>query len=465
MTKAASVNQAYLEDASGLVGHAGSVFVPKDEAGVAEVLRRAGREGIGVTVAGAGTGLVGGRVPRGGWVLSTEALNQLKIFPGYAVAGAGVTLKNLHAAAAATKQFYAPDPTETASYIGGNIATNASGSRSFRYGATRQHVLALRVVLASGEILHVRRGQAVDFPVAAISIPHTTKHSAGYPLRPGMDWVDLFVGSEGTLGVVTEAELRLLPMAKEILAGVVFFASDEDALNAVDRWRAEASPRMIEYFDRPSLGILRTGFPEIPADAGAALLIEQELKGDDDPETGRWVERLERDHALLNDSWFGTSSADRDRFRAFRHALPDLVNDRLRQNGNLKLASDCAVPLERGREMLGFYRRRLEETFPGKYVIFGHIGDAHLHVNILPAKAEGDRAMAVLMEFAREAVSLGGTVSAEHGLGKRKTPLLEIQFSAEEIEAMKAVKRRLDPMGILGRGTLWCEEAGAKTKS
>jgi FAD/FMN-containing dehydrogenase len=115
--------------------------------------------------------------------------------------------------------------------------------------------------------------------------------------------------------------------------------------------------------------------------------------------------------------------------------------------------------------MLQFYRRRLEETFPGQYVIFGHIGDAHLHVNILPHKNEADRAMALLLEFAREAVSHGGTVSAEHGLGKRKTQMLGIQFSSEEIEAMKAVKRRLDPMGILGRGTFWGEDASLEVNS
>jgi FAD/FMN-containing dehydrogenase len=326
-TEITPINQSYLEDSSGLVGHADRLIIPSNEQEVSEVLRRASKEGVGVTIAGAGTGLVGGRVPRGGWVLSMERFNRLEVLPGRVVAGAGVILHDLHGAAAATGQFYAPDPTETASFIGGNIGTNASGSRSFRYGDTRQHVLALRVVLASGETLHVRRGQAVDFPVPAISMPRTTKHSAGYPLRPGMDWVDLFVGSEGTLGVITEAELRLLPIADTILAGVVFFANDEDVLNAVDRWRAETHPRMIEYFDRNSLDRLRIRFLEIPAGAGAALLIEQELDGEDDPEIEGWLERLERDHALLKHSWFGTSTTDRDRFRVFRHALPDLVND------------------------------------------------------------------------------------------------------------------------------------------
>jgi FAD/FMN-containing dehydrogenase len=389
--------------------------------------------------------------------LSLEKFSRLEIKPGAAFAGAGVLLQGLQAAAAATGQFYAPDPTETTACVGGTIGTNASGSRSYKYGATRRHVVGLHVVLANGEILHVRRGEAAALSISSISIPRSTKHAAGYSLSPGMDWIDLFVGSEGTLGVVTEAELALLPAPEAILGGVIFFTNDGDALDAVDDWRTSASPRMIEYFDRPSLELLRTRFAEIPASAAAALLIEQELESGDDPETQHWLERIERAKALVDDSWFGTANADRERFRMFRHSLPELVNETLRRTGCLKMGSDCAVPVERNREMLEFYRARLDQTFCGRYVIFGHIGDAHLHVNILPTKEESVQAAEILLEFARKAVALGGTVSAEHGLGKRKAHLLPIQFSREEIEAMKAVKRCLDPAWILGRGTLFVE--------
>jgi len=454
------INPSYLEDASGFRGRAERLFIPEDENEVAEVLRRATRERIPVTVSGAGTGLAGGRVPQGGWLLSLEKFLRMEINPGAAYSGAGVLLRDLQAAAARAGQFYPPDPTETSACMGGTIGTNASGSRGYKYGATRRHVLGLRVVLASGEMLHVRRGQAIDFPVPSISIPRSTKHAAGYFLRPGMDWIDLFVGSEGTLGVVTGAELRLLPAPGAVLGGVIFFVRDIDALAAVDQWRATSSPRMIEYFDRNSLHLLRTRFPEIPASASAALLIEQELKSDDDPEAGLWLERIERAKAMVDDSWFGTSAADRERFRTFRHSLPELVNDTLRRNGCLKMASDCAVPVENSSEMLDFYRARLEKTFSGRYVIFGHIGDAHLHVNILPSQQESAEAAAILLEFARKAVALDGTVSAEHGLGKRKAHLLSIQYTAEEIEAMRAVKRRLDPAWILGRGTVFEEPAG-----
>jgi FAD/FMN-containing dehydrogenase len=369
--------------------------------------------------------------------------------------GAGVLLRDVHAAAQASGQLYPPDPTETGAAIGGNIGTNASGSRSFRYGATRRWIQRLRVVLATGEIRQFTRGEAIDFDPGTVPLPNVTKNTAGYLLRLGMDWIDLFVGSEGTLGVVTEAALKLLPAAPAVLAGVVFFTSDEAAVNAVEHWRATTAPRMLEYMDRPSLRLLRTRFPEIPTEADAAILFDQELVSENDPEIDRWFDRLEAAGALSEASWFATTARDRERFRRFRHGLPELVNDTVRRNGALKMNTDYAVPLDRNREMLDYYRTRLEQEFPGRYVIFGHIGDAHVHVNLFSDPANPAHATGLLEEFARKAVELGGTVSAEHGLGKRKASLLKLQYAPEHIEAMRAVKRRLDPANILGRGTLF----------
>jgi FAD/FMN-containing dehydrogenase len=249
---------------------------------------------------------------------------------------------------------------------------------------------------------------------------------------------------------VLEAGLRLLPAPSSLLTGVVFFASDAAALDLVE---AEHPPslRMLEYLDAPSLDLLRPRYLEIPASAAAALLIEDEGGLEDE-----WIERLERHGALLDNSWFAAADADRERFRRFRHALPEAVNDTVRRRGLMKIGSDFAVPSARNREMLAFYRSRLEAGFPGKYVIFGHIGDAHVHANILPdGEPEAARARDLMIEFAREAVRLGGTVSAEHGLGKRKKSLLELQYSPEQLAAMREVKRRLDPRWLLGRGTLW----------
>jgi FAD/FMN-containing dehydrogenase len=449
------INSAYLEDASGYQGRADRVVIAGSEAEVVEAMRAAAAGGIPVTVAGAGTGITGARVPEGGWVLSLERLKGLQVGQGAAKVEPGVLLSDLHAAAARSGQFYPPDPTETAASLGGTIATNASGSRSFRFGSTRRWVEALRVVFADGAVREFRRGQAIDFDVPAIPLPDTTKNTAGYPLAPGMDWVDLFVGSEGTLGVVTAAEVKLLLAPKALLGGVVFFAADDLAIEAVEAWRP-ARPRMLEYFNGSALDVMRPRFPEIPAQARAALLFEQELESEDDPAVDEWLERLEAAGALVDESWFALSAADRERFRRFRHGLPELVNDTVRRRGFLKMESDYAVPLERNREMMAYYVAHLEEKFCGAYVIFGHIGDAHVHVNILPGTAAQAKAAPELMlDFARKAVSLGGTVSAEHGLGKRKAHLLALQYAPEHLQAMQAVKRRLDPQWLLGRGTLW----------
>ena len=417
----------------------------------------ASEAGIPVTIAGAGTGLTGGRVPLGGWVVSLEKFKRLEVQPGYAVAGAGVLLRDLHAATESTGQFYPPDPTETGASIGGTIATNASGSRSLKYGATRGWIEGLRVILANGRIMEVGRGRAINFDCGSIPLPCVTKNTAGYLLHPGMDWIDLFAGSEGTLGVVTEARLRLLPARRAVLAGVIFFPDDDRALDAVDAWRT-APARLLEYFDAPSLALLRNRFPEIPLQSRAAILFEQELASEDDAELDAWSERMDASGALA-DSWMALSAADRERFRQFRHALPELVNDTVRQSGALKMNTDYAVPMTRNREMLAYYRSRLEREFPGRYVIFGHIGDAHLHVNIFCSPENPQAAIGLILEFARKAVELGGTVSAEHGLGRRKAHLLKLQYSPEHLAMMRAVKRRLDPRNILGRGVLWESES------
>ena len=444
----------YLLDASGFTGTGDQVFTPIDAYEVSSVMRQASVELQPVTISGAGTGVTGGRVPQGGWVLSLEKLTNVEIGSGFATCGAGVLLRDLQTAATPSRQYYAPDPTEWGASLGGTVATNASGSRSYMYGDTRRHVRALQVVLASGEKLRLRRGEKPPIELPEIEGPKTTKNTAGYFLRPGMDYVDLFIGSEGTLGVVVEAEVVLMRMPKELFTGVVFYASDDQALQAVDDWREVRGLRMLEYLDAASLELIRPRFSEIPKDARSAILIEQEVNDGEDAEDA-WLTRLEKSKALES-SWFATSAADREKFRKFRHAVPEAVNDLVRRKGLTKMGSDFAVPIKRNGDMLKVYREALDREFPGQYVIFGHIGDAHLHANILPANQdEWTRAKALMLQFAAKAVEMGGTVSAEHGLGKRKKDLLPIMFSEHEIALMRSVKARLDPKNLLGRGTLF----------
>src|ERR1700730_16457618 len=169
-----------IADASGYAGRADQVFTPRSEEEIAAILTRASSEGVPVTVMGALTGLAGGAVPKSGWRISMARLRKLDVYPGKARVGTGVLLRDVQAAATASGQFYAPDPTENTSSIGGNIGGNDSGGRSFLYGATRRHVQAVRVVHVDGRVMEYRRGQKVDFEVPRIPLPRTRKHSAGY---------------------------------------------------------------------------------------------------------------------------------------------------------------------------------------------------------------------------------------------------------------------------------------------
>ncbi|MBI2689870.1 MAG: FAD-binding oxidoreductase [Acidobacteria bacterium] len=432
------------EDASGYAGEAERLEKPSTPEEVSAILAEASKSGTPVTVLGAGTGVTGGAVPKGGLVLSLERFRRLDIGQGEARAGAGLLLHELQSAARKAGQFYAPDPTHNAAALGGTIANNASGSRSFRYGPTRRHLKSLLCVFADGTIRELPRGERLDFPVTPVHRPETTKHQAGYQLADNMEWVDLICGSEGTLAVVVEATFNLLPAPGERLSGVVFFPAEGQAMDAIDAWRGVPELCMLEYVDEASLRLI-----DGPK-AGAALLIEQEH-----PDEDAWLSRMEETGALEEESWFGTAEPDRERFRKFRHALPEKVNDTVRKRGYMKMGTDYAVPIARHRDMLAHYRESLN-AYPGDGVVYGHVGDGHLHVNLMPANdAEKDQAWEMMHTWAAQAVALGGTVGAEHGLGKRKAHLLKLMYSPEEIESMMAVKRRLDPAWILGRGNLF----------
>ncbi len=483
----------YTEDASGFTGSAEAVFAPNGEAQVAALLREAQRAGTPVTTSGSGTGLTGGRVAQGGWVISTERLNHiLEIAPGRARVQPGVRLRELQAAAVDNKQFYPPDPTEIDASLGGTVACNSSGSRSFKYGSTRRWVRRLRIVLPNGDLLDLSRGQAAadgdgrfeialsDGSVSEIHLPHaemprTTKHSAGYFFKPGMDLIDLFIGAEGTLGVVTEIEVALVPWPGDVLGGVIFFRNDRDTLDFVERvrrlsresnWEGPVHARLIEYFDANSLDFLRRHkYPEVPAAARGAVLLEQEIgSGTREEAAERWLDVVGQGEALLDESWFAVSPVEREKFREFRHSMSLIMVETARRNGFPKVSTDQAVPIERMQDIIDYYRGQLEPAFgghvPPQYTMYGHIGDGHLHVNMLPTNQEQfKRAKAMLTEFAEYAVRLGGTVGAEHGLGKIKTHFLRLQYPPEVIDQMFRIKLALDPRNVLNRGNLFGESA------
>ncbi|HEV7746706.1 MAG TPA: FAD-binding oxidoreductase [Pyrinomonadaceae bacterium] len=516
--------QSFLSDASHMRdGQAERVVFPETPEEVAEVLRGASQSKTPVTVSGAGTGTVGGRIPFAGIVLATDKLNQIKSVVhkddgGRAVAEAGVRLSDLQRFVDCENLFYPPDPTERSCFLGGTVATNASGARTFKYGPTRNYVQRLRIALTNGDIINLRRGELHADPGGRIKIPlpsggsiaaelpsyrmpRTRKHASGYFVAPQMDVLDLFIGSEGTLGVITGIEVALLAKPEGLLSGIVFFRTDESLLSFVgearrlsltnrqlrvregrrlgpliekalqvtdrsgrptisgDRTASLLDARALEYFDSESLGFLRQKYEMIPNEAVGAIFFEQETTtATDEPLMTEWLALLERHQALGDQSWFATAEADQAKLREFRHALPVLMNEWFARHQQRKVSTDMSVPDEAFPEMLSFYRETLR-TSELRYTIFGHIGDNHVHVNILPRNDnEATKAREIYVQFLKRAAAVGGTLSAEHGIGKLKRDYLRLFYSEANLREMAALKRAFDPAGILGRGNIFSEE-------
>lgn len=454
-----SVLEGYLTDASNVPGHADGLVRPSTTEEVAEIVRHCQEHGIALTVSAGRTSTTAAAVPEGGWVLSMERCNQvLAIGEDTATAQGGVFLGAFQQQIEATGRFFPPDPTSRHECtLGAAIACNASGARSFRYGPIRPWVEAITVVLPTGEILHAKRGDAIpaDWP-----IPHWTepavKTAAGY--APPLDLVDLFVGQEGTLGIITEATVRLTDLPRDVAGILAYFPSRDTALSFVSAAREAGkadpdglvSPRCLEYFDGHCLDLARDRVGGVPEEAACALFCEQELVADEDEHLGAWWELLVSCEALADDTLIATDPGTQEQLLQLRHAVPAGVNEEVIRNGMPKVGTDLAVPDAALPEMMDAY-----EAAPMRHVLFGHIGDNHLHLNLLPTSAEElAQARAFYSELVSKALALGGTVSAEHGIGKLKRAYLAQMVGPETLAAFRALKDRLDPAWILGRGTL-----------
>jgi len=469
--------ELFLTDASFIRdGHADRVVLPETIDDVSETLAHANHDRIPVTVSGAGTGTVGGRVAFGGIVLATDKLNHIKTIVhedrgGYAVVEPGVILADLQRAVDQQGLLYPPDPTERGCFVGGNVATNASGARTFKYGPTRNYIRRLKIVLASGEVVDLRRGEvhadangklrigkSIELTLPDYRMPATRKNASGYFIAPEMDAIDLFIGSEGTLGVICEIEVKLLPKPEGLLSGVIFFANEADVLALVAVARKQADARAIEFFDNESLNFLREKYPNIPPEAAGAIFFEQETtEATEETVLNEWMELLDQHHAL-SDSWFATNEQDQAKLREFRHQLPVLMNEWFAHYKQRKVSTDMAVPDDAFPGLFRLYKDTLISSGL-RYTIFGHIGDNHVHVNILPRDdAEGAHARELYVQFLKYAASVGGTLSAEHGVGKLKRDYLRLFYSDDQLRAMASIKKALDPNGILGRGNIFSEE-------
>jgi D-lactate dehydrogenase (cytochrome) len=475
--------RSYFEDYSGLRGgHAETVYIPEKESEVAELLSGLNKTRAKITVSGAGTSVTGARTPFGGSVLSLEALNKIVSIKGnageggLAVVQAGVRLEDLKKGADGKGFLYPPDPTEQSSFIGGNIGTNASGSRGLRFGSTRKYVSKLKVVLASGSMLEIERGKifadrdgrlaipagsatpSMKLKVPSYEVPDI-KNAAGYYNKSGMDLIDLFIGQEGTLGVITEAEVMLVPALFKTVAGVGFFFEKEDAWRFAAEAKNELNPLSLEYLDSNSLVLLKTTYGNIPDFARAAMIFEQDVTAANESElTEKWSQLLQKNGAPIEETWFAAGHKDQENFKEFRHALPEKVNNIICVNKFPKVGSDLAVPARAFFEMMDFYYAKLGAS-KLDYLIFGHIGQCHLHANILPATGEQfEKAKLVYIELVEKALSLGGTVSAEHGIGKLKHVYLEKMIGRAGMLEIARVKKALDPNFILGPGNIIPEE-------
>ncbi len=505
---------AYLTDESKLSSLPfNHLFFPKNEAELAAVIREMNERKIPVTTAGARTGLVGGCVPQAGALISLERLDAVEAvyFDPFAEewrvrAQTSVSLKGLDGMLKSkhfpqleqsidpfvkeeiarfkddpASYFYPPDPTEMSASLGGSVVTNASGARTYRYGPTRAWVRGIRVFLADGEYLDIPRGkyfaspagrfviynskgQAYSFEIPNYPIPRT-KSTTGFFTAPQMDLIDLFIGSEGVLGIVTRVDVALMKREDKVSV-IQFLDSDEQAIALTEALRSEKRLQLdfLEFYSGNALDLLRNlqkeepstvGMPPIPADAKSAIFFEMSF----DPRAEKLdfcalEETVASCGAKLEYSWAGYETRELDRFKVFRHLIPETINgiiaERKKQNPGLhKLGTDLAVPDQYLKEIWELYKN-LCESSRLEWVAFGHIGNNHIHVNILPKdEADLQKGLELYGIFAKKAVELGGAVSAEHGIGKMKRKFFELMYSPEQVDQMKRIKDALDPQGLL----------------
>ena len=454
--------EGYLRDASNLKGHACALVRPRSTEEVAEVLRHCQDHAVPVTVSAQRTSTTGGPVPHGGWILSMEHLNQLLWVEGNrARVQGGALLGAIQGELEEQGWSFPPDPTSRHECtVGAAIACNASGARSYRFGPTRTWIEAVQVVLPSGEILEV--GPNDPIPEAwprCTWRPPSVKAAAGYTDTGRL--LDLWIGQEGTLGVITEATLRLTPCPEHQFSLLTFFPCLRDCLDFVETLRARGpedpvSPSSIEFYGPNAVSMIRDAVGSLPEEARYGIWCEQDGRLDEeDARLDAWFEALESSKALLDSTVFAQDKSSRDRLAAMRHAVPAGINEQVVANGMPKVGTDCSVPHERLEEMIAVYKAvKLD------HVLFGHIGDSHLHLNLLPTTPEELRdAKELYRDICRKAVEFGGCVSAEHGIGKLKTAHFRDMAGKEAIAQFQRLKRHVDPHWILGRGNLFEEDS------
>lgn len=495
----------YLRDESRRVGRADRIAFPRSETDVLSALAEARAGRMSVTAQGARTGVTGGAVPDGGLVLNLAHMDQIQVEGETLRVQPGATLAAIRAAVP-PPLYFAPDPTETSATIGGMISCNSSGALSFLHGPTRNHVLGLRVALLDGDVVDLRRGRdkadGLRFRLGSVAgeLPPlrrpAVKNAAGYFVDPDMDLVDLFVGAEGTLGVVTEATLRLLPAPGAVWGLMAFLPNTPAVVGYVDALRSNAlqpsafslqsssaplqstafslppstSLAALEYFDARCLAFLREHADElaskgiaVPAlpDGSACVYAEWHAPDAASAETALMAaaERLPEFGADPDACILADNPHDLEKLKLFRHAAPEMVNSAIDERrkihpGLVKLGTDMSVPDARLADVLAMYEKDLAASGL-EHLIFGHIGANHLHVNVLPRHpADYDAGRALYARWAAQVIAWGGSISAEHGIGKLKRDLFRQMAGDAALAQMRDLKQLFDPDWLLNPGTL-----------
>lgn len=412
-------------------GETPAVVRPADTAEVAAVLAACTEAGVAVVPQGGNTGLVGGSVPRDGEVVvHLGRLDRLEVDAGAGrvVAGAGVTIGRVQEVAAEAGWAYGVDlAARDSATVGGTVATNAGGLHVMRHGSTRSQVLGVEAVLADGRVLSHLGGLVKD---------NTGYHLAG-----------LLCGSEGTLAVVTAACLRLVPALPQRTVALAGFADATAAVRAAGRWRRAASDLVAEelfFADGVALVCERLGLPA-PLGGGFAAYLLVEAAAADDP-TGRLADVVGSDPEV-GDVAVATDDAGAARLWRYREAHTEAINA---LGPPHKL--DVTLPESALAGFVGEVRDAVARLAPdARTWLFGHVGDGNVHVNVTGLAPDDDRVDAVVLELV---ASLGGSISAEHGIGVAKRDWLHLNRSAEELAAFRAIKAALDPTGTLNPGVL-----------
>lgn len=444
----------YNEDSLGIQGGVEGVFRPKTEEEVEDLVKKCFSESKPITAQGLRTSLTGASICSEGYAVSLEHMSRIidiDVGRQRAIVEPGVIVSDLKKAVAEYGLDYPPDPTSQAECtLGGNVSTNASGSRAIKYGSTIDWVRRLRVVDGEGKVVELESASA-------------EKNCAGYGsfYRP----VHLIVGSEGTLGVITQIELALKSLPTDSFLGMAFFLDLASAFDFVIEARKSRgySPSSMEFFDDACLEIIRPVAKgvSIPGDSKVMVYFEQEY--DDEKEKDRclekWFKLIEEFSPFSSYTQVALSRTQKEHLLELRHHIPAKMNEEsvaVAKAGGCKISTDWAVPYHQVHQLFKYYDSVRDQLGDMTIVRFGHIGEGHPHFNFIARNQDEKRkAEEIDMFMARKAVQLGGTIAGEHGIGKIKREHLPIQYPQSVIGTMKAIKKQWDPKGILAPGNIF----------